>query len=51
MTVKFQAFMDIYETGEITDEDICDGADNEAVVEFSFDAPAIAVNGADVTFS
>ena len=51
MTVKFQAFMDLYGNGVVTDDDICDGADNEAVVEFSFDAPAIAVNGADVTFS
>lgn len=54
MTVKFQAFMDIFGAGvaaEITDEDICDGADNEAVIEFSFDAPSITANGADVTIS
>jgi len=48
-TVKFQAFMDLLGTGEITDEDICDGADNEANVSFSFDAPEIVADGANVT--
>ena len=50
-TVKFQAFMDLLGTGEITDEDICDGADNEANVSFSFDAPAINADGANITIT
>ena len=49
MTVKFQAFMDLFGTGEITDEDICPGADNEGNVNFQFNAPAINVDGAHVT--
>ena len=48
MTVKFQAFMDLMGNGSITDEDICDAADNEANVNFIFDAPAISVDGANV---
>ena len=48
MTVKFQAFMDLMGTGNITDEDICDAADNEANVNFIFDAPSITVDGANV---
>ena len=50
-TVKFQAFMDLTGTGAITDADICDGADNEAGVNFIFDAPSIAVDGANVTIT
>ena len=49
-TVKFQAFMDLG-LGSITDEDICDGADNEVGVNFSFDAPVIEANGAAVTIT
>ena len=47
MTVKFQAFMDF---GDHTPADdlICDGADNEANVNFSFDAPSIEVDGANI---
>lgn len=48
MTVKFQAFMDLMGNGSITDEDICDGADNEANVNFIFDAPTITADGANV---
>ena len=48
MTVKFQAFMDLLGNGSITDEDICDGADNEGNVNFIFDAPAIEADGANV---
>ena len=51
MTIKFQAFMDLFGTGEITDEDICDGADYDVPVNFSFNAPAINVNGAEVTIT
>ena len=49
-TIKFQAFMDLG-LGEITDEDLQDGADNEANVTFSFDAPAITADGANVTIT
>lgn len=42
MTVKFQAF---------TDAGICEGADNEGIVSFSFNAPTITVDGANVTIS
>ncbi|MCR5680766.1 MAG: chitobiase/beta-hexosaminidase C-terminal domain-containing protein [Prevotella sp.] len=49
MTVKFQAFMDLFGTGEFTQDDFCDGADNEANVTFSFDAPSIEADGANVT--
>ena len=48
MTVKFQAFLD-FGDGQAWDEAICDGADNEANVSFSFDAPAIEANGATFT--
>lgn len=42
MSVKFQAF---------TDFGICEGADNEGIVSFSFNAPTITVDGANVTIS
>ena len=54
MTVKFQAYMDLVGNGNMSDimeEDICDGADNEANVSFSFDAPAIQADGASVTIT
>ena len=47
-TVKFQAFMD-FGDGQPSDDLICDGADNEANVTFSFDAPSIEADGANVT--
>ncbi len=46
-TVKFQAYQD-WGMGAM-DDFICDGADNEANVTFSFDAPEIVVDGANVT--
>ena len=50
MTVKFQAFYDFDENGKLdADDEIADGADNEANVSFSFDAPAIEADGANVT--
>ena len=51
MTVKFQAFMDLFGNGQITDDDICDGADVEANVNFKFDAPVISADGANVTIT
>ena len=49
MTVKFQAYQD---WGMGADEGfICDGADNEANVSFSFDAPAINADGANITIT
>ncbi len=48
MTVKFQAFLD-FGDGQAWDEALLDGADNEANVEFSFDAPTIETNGASFT--
>ena len=47
MTVKFQAYQD-WKMGAMEDF-ICDGADNEANVSFSFDAPEIVADGANVT--
>jgi len=44
-TVKFQAYME----GFVEDGSKLEGADNEAVVEFTFDAPSITVNGATFT--
>lgn len=44
-TVKFQAFFK--EEGGIGD--ICENADNEGIVSFSFNAPTISVAGANVT--
>lgn len=49
MVVKFQAFYDYTENGE--PDEIAEGADNEAPVSFSFDAPAINVDGANVTIT
>ena len=46
-TVKFQAYQD-WGMGAMEDF-ICDGADNEANVSFSFDAPEIVADGANVT--
>ena len=49
MTLKFQAYQD---WGIGADEGfICDGADNEANVTFSFDAPSIEADGANVTIT
>ena len=49
MTVKFQAYQD---WGVGADEGfICDGADNEANVNFLFDAPSIAAEGGNVTIT
>ena len=46
MTVKFQAYQD---WGVGADEGfICDGADNEANVNFLFDAPSIEADGAKI---
>ena len=50
MTVKFQAFMD-FGDGTPADDLICDAADNEANVEFSFDAPSISADGATFTIT
>ena len=49
MTVKFQAFQDIMGDGTASDDFICDGADNEANVNFQFDAPGIDADGANVS--
>ena len=48
MTVKFQAFMD-FGDGKPAVGMEADGADNEAAVNFKFDAPAINADGANVT--
>ena len=51
MTVKFQAYSDMFGTG-IPDEGFkCDGADNDGNVNFVFDAPAIAADGATFTIT
>ena len=50
MTVKFQAFMNLGD-GKPSDDLICDGADNDANVNFKFDAPTITVDGANVAIS
>lgn len=42
MTVKFQAW---------TDLGICEGADNEGIVSFSFNAPKISAEGGNVTIT
>ena len=49
MTVKFQAFYDFDGKGQI--DMIAEGADNEANVSFSFDAPSINAEGANVTIT
>ena len=51
MTIKFQAFYDIAGTGTPDAGCICDNADNEANVNFLFDAPTIEANGAQVTIT
>ncbi len=48
MTVKFQAYMDIMGDGKVYDGSFLPNADNEANVSFSFDAPAIEAEGANV---
>ena len=48
MTLKFQAFMDMGD-GTVNPAAILQNADNEANVSFSFDAPAIEAEGANVT--
>ena len=50
MTIKFQAFLDI-DGGKANADFICDGADNEAIVNFLFDAPTITADGANVTIA
>ena len=50
MTVKFQAFMNLGD-GKADDANICDGADNEGIVNFKFDAPSIAADGANFTIT
>ena len=50
MTVKFQAFLD-FGDGKANADFICDGADNEGIVNFSFDAPAIEADGATFTIN
>lgn len=48
MTLKFQAFMDMGD-GTVNPAALLQNADNEANVSFSFDAPAIEAEGANVT--
>ena len=50
MTVKFQAFLN-FGDGKADADFICDGADNEGIVSFSFDAPAIEADGATFTIN
>ncbi len=51
MTIKFQAYLDIDGTPHDEEGFICVGADTEANVNFSFDAPAISAEGAAVTIT
>ena len=51
MTVKFQAFYDFTNGGKADDENLIDGADNEAIVSFQFDAPTITAEGGNVTIT
>ena len=52
MSVKFQAFYDFDEDGNMDAEPtLLEGADNEANVSFSFDAPTIEANGATFTIT
>lgn len=52
MSVKFQAFYDFDEDGNMDAEaTLLEGADNEANVSFSFDAPTIEANGATFTIT
>ena len=47
-TVKFQAYVDY---GDGNPADICEGADNDGIVSFSFNAPTISVEGGNVTIT
>ena len=47
-TVKFQAFVDY---GDGNPADICEGADNDGIVSFSFNAPTISAEGGNVTIT
>lgn len=51
MTLKFQAYADIMGDGSLEEDFICQGADNEGIVSFSFNAPTISVDGGKVTIS
>ena len=52
MTVKFQAFYDYDGNGKLdADDEKADGADNEGIVSFLFNAPTIDADGANVTFT
>ena len=51
MTVRFQAFYDFTNGGKADDENFIDGADNEAIVTFQFDAPTITAEGGKVTIT
>ena len=48
-TVKFQAFVDYDGSGN--PKDICEGADNDGIVSFSFNAPTITAEGGNVTIT
>ena len=48
MTVKFQAFVDY---GDGQPAGICEGADNDGIVSFSFNAPTISAEGGNVTIT
>lgn len=50
MTVKFQAFLDLG-TGAADEGGRIENADNEGIVSFSFNAPTIEANGAQVTIT
>ena len=50
-TIKFQAYYDWDDTGVALEDNICDGAENEISVNFSFDAPSIAAEGANVAIT
>ena len=47
-TLKFQAFVDY---GDGNPADICEGADNDGIVSFSFNAPTISAEGGNVTIT
>ena len=47
-TVKFQAYVDY---GDGNPADICEGADNDGIVSFSFNAPSISAEGGNVTIT
>lgn len=51
MVVKFQAYGDFMGDGKADEDFKCDGADNEGIVNFSFNAPSISANGAEVTIT